>query len=218
MNLYSIIAELYYRILLPTYKEKKLKIVLATSNKGKVREIKALCKDYEVVPYSELIEEFEIIEDADTFKGNALIKAQAVFTALKDKDVIVIADDSGISVDVLEGAPGIYSARYGGENASDVDNLNKLMQDIRAKGVENSPAFYTAAMAIVTTDIERTVHGWMYGTALSERKGKGGFGYDPMFIPLGYEQTLGELSDDVKQKLSHRSQALSLVKRVLKTL
>jgi len=205
-------------MLLRIYKEKRLKIVLATSNKGKVREIKALCKDYEVVPYSELIEEFDIVEDADTFQGNALIKARAVFEALEDKDVIVIADDSGISVDILEGAPGIYSARYGGENASDVDNLNKLMQDIKAKGVKNSPAFYTAAMAIVTKDVERTVHGWMYGTALSERKGEGGFGYDPMFIPLGYEQTLGELSDDVKQKLSHRSQALSLVKRVLQTL
>ena len=200
------------------YKENNLKIVLATSNKGKVREIKALCDDYEVIPYSELIEEFEIIEDADTFKENALIKARAVFNALEDKNVIVIADDSGISVDVLDGAPGIYSARYGGEDASDVDNLNKLMQAIRDKGVTQSPAFYTASMAIVTKTSERTVHGWMYGAALSERKGEGGFGYDPMFMPLGYTQTLGELSDDIKKKLSHRSKALSLVKKVLKTL
>jgi len=195
-----------------------LKIVLATSNKGKVREIKALCEDYEVIPYSELIEEFEIIEDADTFKENALIKARAVFNALEETNVIVIADDSGISVDVLGGAPGIYSARYGGENASDVDNLNKLMQAIKEKGVTESPAFYTAAMAIVTKKSERTVHGWMHGTALSERKGEGGFGYDPMFVPLGYDQTLGELSDEVKKKLSHRAQALSLVKKVLKTI
>jgi len=196
----------------------KLKIVLATSNKGKVREIKALCEEYEVVPYSELIDEFEIVEDADTFKENALIKARAVFNALEDKDVIVIADDSGISVDVLDGAPGIYSARYGGEDASDVDNLHKLMQAIEDKGVKESAAFYTAAMAIVTKTNERTVHGWMHGTALSERRGEGGFGYDPMFVPLGFTQTLGELSDEIKQKLSHRSQALKLVKRVLKTI
>jgi len=195
-----------------------LKLVLATSNKGKVREIKALCGEYEVIPYSELIQEFEIIEDADTFKGNALIKARAVFKALGDENVTVIADDSGISVEVLDGAPGIYSARYGGKNADDKDNLQTLMKDIKAKGVESSPAFYTASIAIVTKDLERTVHGWMYGTALVEAKGEGGFGYDPMFIPLGYDKTLGELDDETKKKLSHRSKALSLAKKVLKTL
>ncbi len=195
-----------------------MKLVLATSNKGKVREIKAMCEDFEVIPYSELIEEFEIVEDAETFKGNALLKAHAVFDALEDDDIIVIADDSGISVDALEGDPGIYSARYAGEDANDKDNLHLLMQNIRAKGIESSPAFYTAAIAIVTKDVERTVHGWMYGTALTEAKGEGGFGYDPMFIPLGYDKTLGELDDEIKRELSHRSQALSLAKKLLKTL
>ena len=195
-----------------------MKLVLATSNKGKVREIKAMCEDFEVIPYSELIEEFEIVEDAETFKGNALLKAHAVFDALEDDDIIVIADDSGISVDALEGDPGIYSARYAGEDANDKDNLYLLMQNIRAKGIESSPAFYTAAIAIVTKDVERTVHGWMYGTALTEAKGEGGFGYDPMFIPLGYDKTLGELDDEIKRELSHRSQALSLAKKLLKTL
>ena len=195
-----------------------MKLVLATSNKGKVQEIKAMCEDFEVVPYTELIDEFEIVEDADTFKGNALLKANAVFKALDDESVIVLADDSGISVDALNGAPGIYSARYGGEDASDKDNLQTLMKNIKAKGVESSSAFYTAAMAIVTKDIERTVHGWMYGTALTEAQGEGGFGYDPMFIPLGYDKTLGELDDETKRKLSHRSKALSLVKKILKTL
>lgn len=195
-----------------------MKLVLATSNKGKVREIKAMCEDFEVIPYSELIEEFEIVEDAETFKDNALLKAHAVFDALEDDDIIVIADDSGISVDALEGDPGIYSARYAGEDANDKDNLHLLMQNIRAKGIESSPAFYTAAIAIVTKDVERTVHGWMYGTALTEAKGEGGFGYDPMFIPLGYDKTLGELDDEIKRELSHRSQALSLAKKLLKTL
>ena len=195
-----------------------MKLVLATSNKGKVREIKALCEDYEIVPYSEIIEEFEIVEDADTFKENALIKARAVFNALNDDDVIVMADDSGISVDVLDGAPGIYSARYGGDNASDVDNLNKLINDIKEKGAQDSKAHYTAAIAIVTKSSEYCVHGWMYGTALSSKKGDGGFGYDPMFVPLGYEKTLGELDDEIKKKLSHRSKALSLAKKILKTL
>ncbi len=195
-----------------------MKLVLATSNKGKVREIKELCPEYEVIPYSELIEEFEIIEDADTFKENALIKARAVYAALDDAELIVVADDSGISVDVLGGAPGIYSARYGGENATDKENLQTLMTNIKKAGVKSSPAFYTAAIAIVTKDIERTVHGWMYGTALTEAQGDGGFGYDPMFIPLGYDKTLGELDNEIKRKLSHRSKALSLMKKVLKTL
>lgn len=195
-----------------------MKLVLATSNKGKVREIKELCREYEVVPYTELIDEFEIVEDADTFKENALIKARAVYDALGDENVIVMADDSGISVDVLDGAPGIYSARYGGEGASDKDNLNKLMQDIKAKGVESSPAHYTAAIAIVTKDVEKTVHGWMYGTALTEAHGEGGFGYDPMFIPLEYDKTLGELDESVKKELSHRSKALELAGKILKSL
>ena len=195
-----------------------MKLVLATSNKGKVREIKALCEEYEVIPYSELIQEFEIIEDADTFKDNALIKARAVYEAIGSEDIIVIADDSGISVDILDGAPGIYSARYGGENADDKDNLNKLVESIKEKGVSSSPAFYTAAIAIVTKDIERTVHGWMYGTAITEPRGDGGFGYDPMFIPLGYDKTLGELDEKIKKELSHRSKALALAKKVLKTL
>ncbi|MDQ7043497.1 MAG: RdgB/HAM1 family non-canonical purine NTP pyrophosphatase [Sulfurimonas sp.] len=195
-----------------------MKLVLATSNKGKVREIKAMCEDFEVIPYTELIDEFEIIEDADTFKDNALLKAHAVFDALEDDSIVVLADDSGISVEVLDGAPGIYSARYGGEDATDKDNLHTLMQNIKVKGVDSSPAFYTAAMAIVTNTSERTVHGWMYGTALTEAQGEGGFGYDPMFIPLGFDKTLGQLDDETKRKLSHRSKALSLVRKILKTL
>jgi len=200
------------------YKGQNLKLVLATSNKGKVREIKALCEDYEVIPYSELIDEFEIIEDGDTFKENALIKARAVFKALGDEDVVVVADDSGISVDILDGEPGIYSARYAGPDANDKDNLYKLIDSIKEKGAQSSPAHYTAAIAIVTKNSENCVHGWMYGNAIAKAVGDGGFGYDPMFIPLGYEQTLGELDDETKKKLSHRSKALSLAKVILQTL
>lgn len=195
-----------------------MKLILATSNKGKVREIKALCKDFEVIPYSELMEEFEIVEDGADFKENALIKARAVFKALNEEDIVVIADDSGISVDVLDGKPGIYSARHAGKNANDKDNLYKLIQDIKDKNVTSSPAHYTAAIAIVTKNSEYVVHGWMYGTAIAEAIGDGGFGYDPMFIPLGYDKSLGQLDDEVKKKLSHRSKALELAKIILQTL
>jgi Xanthosine triphosphate pyrophosphatase len=112
-----------------------VKLVLATGNKGKVREIKALCGEYEVIPYSELIEEFEIVEDGDTFKENALIKAHTIYEKLGE-EYIVISDDSGISLPVLNGAPGIYSARYAGEDVTDKDNLYKLIDAVKRKRVE----------------------------------------------------------------------------------
>lgn len=189
-----------------------MRVVLATSNQGKVREIIELLHDREVFPYTNLIEGFEIIEDGDTFKENALIKARAVYAALGDQDAIIIADDSGISIDALNGAPGIYSARYAGEGANDKDNLNKVTDSLKAKGLQKSPAHYTAAIAIVSKEGERCVHGWMYGEVSVEPRGENGFGYDPIFTPDGYDKTLGELPSDVKRGLSHRSKALSLAK------
>ncbi|MCX6073176.1 MAG: RdgB/HAM1 family non-canonical purine NTP pyrophosphatase [Campylobacterales bacterium] len=189
-----------------------MKIVLATSNKGKVREIKELLHDREVFPYTDLIEGFEIIEDGVTFKENALIKARAVYKALGDKDAVVIADDSGISVDVLDGAPGIYSARYGGENATDKDNLHKLVNELKNHKVESSPAHYTAAIAIVSREGESCVHGWMHGEVITKLRGDNGFGYDPIFIPDEFKKTLGELNSEVKRGLSHRSKGLHLAK------
>ena len=195
-----------------------MQIVLATSNKGKVREIKAMCEDFDVVAFSEVITPFEIAEDAPTFKGNALLKAKAVYDALNDVDAIVLSDDSGISVDALDGAPGIYSARYGGKDASDKDNLYKLMDEVKAKGFERSPAHYTAAIAIVTKEGEQVVHGWMYGDVITTPRGENGFGYDPCFVPEGFDKTLGELDDTIKKGLSHRSKALYLARLVLGTI
>ena len=189
-----------------------MKIVLATSNKGKVREIIDLLHDREVYPYTDLINGFEIIEDGKTFKENALIKGRAVYSALGDIDAIVIADDSGISVDALDGEPGIYSARYGGEGASDKDNMHKLIDTLKAQGLDSSKAHYTAAIAIVTREGESCVHGWMHGDVMTEPRGENGFGYDPIFIPSGYDKTLGELDSRVKVGLSHRSKGLNLAK------
>lgn len=189
-----------------------MKVVLATSNKGKVREIVELLHDREVSPYTDLIKGFDIIEDGDTFKDNALIKARAVYAALGDQDAIVMADDSGISVDALGGEPGIYSARYGGEGVSDKDNLNKVVNELKAKGLESSKANYTAAIAIVSKEGEQCVHGWMHGKVITDSRGENGFGYDPIFIPEGFSNTLGELESRIKVNLSHRSKALNLAK------
>lgn len=195
-----------------------MKIILASSNQGKLRELKAWMEDFEVYAFSEVMTPFEIIEDGDSFKENALIKARAVYEACEDKSAIVMSDDSGVSVNILDDAPGIYSARYAGANATAAQNLDKLIQTLKDKKVEKTPAYYTAAIAIVCQKGEFCVHGWMYGDVIAEKKGSNGFGYDPCFVPLGFDKTLGELNESVKKELSHRSKALSLAKILLKTL
>ena len=195
-----------------------MKIVLATSNQGKVREIKAFMKDAEVLAFGDVLEPFEIVEDGKTFKENALIKARAVYNALNDENAIVLADDSGISVPALGNIPGIYSARYAGANANAKDNLYKLIGTLKEKSLKRTPAFYTAAIAIACKKGEFCVHGWMHGEAIDDARGDKGFGYDPMFIPLGYENTLGELDMEVKEAISHRSTGLRLAKIILETL
>ncbi|HRF56059.1 MAG TPA: RdgB/HAM1 family non-canonical purine NTP pyrophosphatase [Campylobacterales bacterium] len=192
------------------------KIVLATSNRGKVVEIKNMMEDYDVKNYTDIIASFHIEEDADTFKGNAIIKAKAVFDALGDDEAIVLSDDSGICVDALGGEPGIYSARYAGVGASDKQNLQRLVETIKAAGFSSSPAHYTASIAIATKEGVFTVHGYMYGTAITEPRGDKGFGYDPMFIPEGFDKTLGELDDEIKNMISHRGRALVNAKALLK--
>jgi XTP/dITP diphosphohydrolase len=190
-----------------------MKLVLATGNKGKLREFKQMCED-EVVPFSELLGKFDILEDGDTFAANALIKARTIYEKL-DESYLVIADDSGISLPVLGGEPSIYSARYAGENATDKDNLHKLIEEVSKKGLTSTPAYYTAAIAIVSKYGEYVVHGWMHGDVITETRGDKGFGYDPAFVPDGYEQTLGELDDGVKAGISHRSKALALAKPII---
>ena len=195
-----------------------MKIVLATSNQGKVKEFRSWIEEYEVVAYSDIMETFEIEETGSTFKENALIKARAVYEKLSDKNVMVLSDDSGISVPLLGGIPGIYSARYAGVGASSEANLNKLIATLKEKGVAKTPAFYTAAIALVCAKGEFCVHGWMHGEALAEARGQNGFGYDPMFIPCGYDKTLGELEESVKKAFSHRAKALELAHIVINSL
>jgi XTP/dITP diphosphohydrolase len=193
-----------------------MRIVLATGNKGKLREFKQMCED-EVVAFSELLGEFDIVEDGDTFAANALIKARAIYEKLGE-EYLVISDDSGISLPLLDGAPGIYSARYAGEGATDKDNLYKLIEKLKEKGVKSTQAYYTAAIAIVSKYGEYVVHGWMHGDVIDETRGDKGFGYDPMFIPAGYDKTLGELDESVKKEISHRAQAMKLAQPIIQML
>ncbi|CAA6816215.1 MAG: Nucleoside 5-triphosphatase RdgB (dHAPTP, dITP, XTP-specific) (EC [uncultured Sulfurovum sp.] len=194
-----------------------MKIVLATGNKGKLREFKNMCET-DVIAFSDILGEVDIVEDADTFKGNALIKARTIYDKLGDEESIVVSDDSGISVPLLGGIPGVYSARYAGEGSTDKENLHKLVASVKETGLEKTPAYYTAAIAIVSKYGEYVVHGWMYGDVLSRTRGDKGFGYDPMFVPSGYDKTLGELDDELKKSISHRAKALKLAKPIIKML
>ena len=174
---------------------------------------------------------FEIVEDGSSFQANALIKSKAVFAKLKElgleDEFVSLSDDSGISVDALGGEPGIYSARYFdldengkvcGKNANDANNRAKLISKLKALNLKSSSAHYTACIAISSKFGDYTMHGFMYGEAINEERGTNGFGYDALFIPDGFTKTLGELDNETKLKISHRSKGLELANFVLKSL
>ncbi len=196
-----------------------MKVVLASANKGKIAEFEKLMPNDEVIAFSEILGKIEIDEDQDSFKGNAIKKARTIYDLLIekgfDKNVIVISDDSGITVPALNNEPGIYSARYAGLNASDKENNAKLIENLNKQNIKKTPAFYTACIAIIYKNETYTVHGWMHGNVINKELGEGGFGYDPMFIPIGFNETLAELGYEAKKDFSHRTKALNLAKKVL---
>ena len=199
-----------------------MKILLATSNADKVGEIKEFFKNHEIYALAEVLRPFEIEENGASFKQNALIKARAVFEALKSKNLqsefFVLSDDSGICVDALGGAPGIFSARFSGADATDASNREKLAASLRELGLEQSPAHYTAAIALKCGLGEFCTHGFMHGTAITQQRGRNGFGYDFMFIPRGFDRTIAELPAAVKFEISHRAKGLRLMQIILANL
>lgn len=196
-------------------KGKIVRIILATGNKGKIKEFKQMLPNKEVLTFKDLIGDYEVEEDQNSFKGNAIKKAEEIYKKINDDNVIVISDDSGITVPKINNEPGIYSARYAGKNATDKENNKKLISKLNEKGLNKTKAYYTACIAIVYKGQTFTVHGWMHGDVINKEIGNEGFGYDPMFIPKGFNKTLGELSSEIKKEFSHRSKALQLAKKVL---
>jgi len=186
-----------------------MKIVIATSNKNKIIEIKnkfSSIRGLEIIPMSEYKDIPLIIEDADSFKGNALKKARIIrdFTG-----EISLADDSGLVVDALGGEPGVYSARYGGENLTDTDRYNLLLEKMR--GIETgrrSARFICAIAMALPGGGEFTAEGACEGVISAEPAGSGGFGYDPVFYIPGLKLTMAEISLDQKNRISHRAKAL----------
>ncbi len=197
-----------------------MKIVLATSNKGKLREFKQMCQA-DILPYQELLGDIEIEETEDSFKGNAILKAQGIYDKLAkqhDEKYIVVADDSGLVVEALGREPGIYSARYAGEGVSDEANMDKLINNLTQKSLTLSKAHYTCAIAVVSCYGVYCVHGWIYGTVNTLPNGNQGFGYDPLFTPDGYHQTMAQMSRELKSTISHRARALKLAKPIVEML
>lgn len=179
------------------------KIVIATGNQGKINDFKAVFTDYEVVGIKEMLSDFEVEETADTFSGNAILKAEAASEAL---GLPVISDDSGLSVEALAGAPGIYSARYSGEHATDERNNEKLLEEL--VDVMDRNAHFTCVIALsIPGEETKTYTGVLEGQILTEPFGTFGFGYDPLFkTHTGIY--LGMINSSEKGKISHRSKAL----------
>lgn len=185
------------------------KLIVATGNENKVREIKKLLKDLDIEVLSKKdigFEKFDVVEDGNTLFENS--KKKAVGLAEKI-DFAVMADDSGIFVDALEGAPGIYSSRYAGEDGNDAANNEKLLKALEDVEMKDRTARFKAVITLITEDGQiHEMEGICEGHIGFELKGSNGFGYDPMFIPEGYKETFGELTDEVKNKISHRAKAL----------
>ena len=191
------------------------KIIFATTNQGKVREVKMMMEDFGVdfVTMKDAGIDIDIVEDGKTFEENAIIKAKTIMEATGE---IALADDSGLEVDYLDGAPGIYSARFLGEDTP-YDEKNKyIIEKLKdAKGKERSARFVCAmAVAFPNGEIE-TCRGTIEGLIGYEQKGKNGFGYDPIFYLPQYGKYSAELSSDEKNAISHRGEALRRIREVL---
>ena len=184
-------------------------VVLASRNPGKLAEIRTILADAGVsirVDPAEAFPEWEAPpEDAPDYEGNALLKARslAAFAGIP-----ALADDSGIEVDALGGGPGPRSARFAGNDATDEQNLLKLIDVVRAVPVEHRSARYRCVAVLVTlSGFETSAEGTVEGTLMTEPRGSGGFGYDPIFVPLGETRTMAELSPEEKDRISHRGKA-----------
>lgn len=185
------------------------KIVLATNNKHKLKEYKEILKDYEMITLNDIGYFDEIEESGTTFEENALIKAQTIHNYLKNNnlDYIIIAEDSGLCVDSLDGAPGIYSARYAGEHGDDQANRDKLQKELLGK---KRDAYFICVILLLYPDGEyKTFNGKTYGKISEQEKGKKDFGYDCVFYSDELNKTFGEATEEEKNKVSHRGRAIN---------
>lgn len=192
------------------------KLLVGTQNKGKITEIKTIVGDvaYEIISVASFAGIETPNENGSSYAENAIIKARqySVQTGL-----LTLADDSGLEVEALGWAPGLFSARYAGEDASDAERRALLLSELARTGVDTRTARFVCAVAIADSrgQIINVSEGVCWGRVNSEARGDGGFGYDPLFIPDGYDQTFAELPNSVKNEISHRGRALAKTREFL---
>lgn len=189
-----------------------MKLIFATHNKNKLKEVKSLMPHtIELLSLDEINFNTEIEETSETIEGNALLKARTIY---KTTGINCFADDSGLLVEALNGAPGVYSARYAGEQKNDHDNMHKLLHELNNK--TNRRAHFKTVMALIIDGKEYVFEGKIEGKIISEKFGTNGFGYDPVFVPDGYHETFAQLDSETKNKISHRARALQKMLEFLK--
>jgi XTP/dITP diphosphohydrolase len=178
-------------------------LILATHNDHKAQEFQDILPQYSVQTLADLGHDEEIEETEKYLEGNSLLKAETIF---KRYGGVVISDDSGLEVDALNGAPGVYSARYAGEPPNDQKNTEKLLDKLQC--VSNRKAQFRTVITMMNKENIFQFEGIVSGSIAKNPRGEDGFGYDPVFVPVGYQQTFGELAADVKNKISHRANAI----------
>ncbi|WP_029904440.1 non-canonical purine NTP diphosphatase [Prevotella sp. 10(H)] len=190
----------------------KRKLVFATNNAHKLDEVREVVKDnFEILSLKDIGCYEDIAEPGETLQENALIKARYV----KEKyGYDSFGDDTGLEVEALDGAPGVYSARYAGEGHDAKANMKKLLENL--KGIENRKACFRSVIALILDGKEYLFEGRIDGAIIEEEKGSAGFGYDPIFMPDGYNETFAELGMDVKNNISHRALAVKKLCEFLK--
>ena len=191
-----------------------MKLIFASQNKNKVLEVKSLMPpSVELLSLSDINFNDDIEETETTIEGNALLKARTIYTKTR---MNCFADDSGLLIDALYGAPGVYSARYAGEPKNDEANLQKVLHQL--SGIENRKAHFKTVIALIINGQEYLFEGIINGTIIKEKKGMNGFGYDPIFVPDGYAKTFAELDFQEKSTISHRALALNKMIKILNDL
>ena len=182
-----------------------MKLVFATHNAGKLREVKELIgHKYEVIGLSELDDLEEIPENEPTLQGNALVKARTVWNKY---GLACFSDDTGLEIDALNGAPGVYSARYAGSSKDPEQNMAKVLSELEKK--EDRSAQFRTAVALIIDGKEHLFEGIVRGKIAREKSGQQGFGYDPIFIPEGYTKSFAEMDNAKKKSMSHRGRAIA---------
>ena len=192
--------------------QKKNKIIIASANQGKIKEFYKILGDqeFELLSMKDIGFEEDIVESGNTFEANALIKAETISTF---SGLPVLSDDSGLSVTSLNGEPGVYSARYAGENATDEQNNQKLLKNLN--GIFDRNAMFVAVLCFIKDGEPQFFRGETPGKVLESGIGDKGFGYDPLFIPDGSDLTYGQMELNQKKAYSHRGKAVALFKEYL---